>query len=577
MDTHLAAFPQPDTAATMRSARVGLRGERTDPAGSPPNDATGPSTAASPAGAPASVPEPVPPSRGRRRWLLASGAVLALAGAGGAYLVSPLNTLYPIDAARLERQGLSMVASVRHQAEQLVAPAARVARTPAAPPAPVGRSVEAMPSVDAQLAEIVGLRATAGATSFAAAAPPLENSRLPPPVPPASASAAYPTPQDMTPARALSIPVPVTSQAVSAPQGPAAPSPPAMGFETGVMPAAPAPPTDAPHSAGPASIAAPVPVPVAAPRPSQAYVATAASQIRSGPTSPTAEASGLTAGLASERDLRSDHEEAGAGPTSASPIASAREPGRTDVAAIVPPIRRPAADAVATATELRPAPMTAPQQVEVLNVVAQLGIIIRDMRAENAALKARVESTADRFDIAVADFDRRLALAEARGALTAAMGGDAQGSAGTSRWNGVGAQGSNVVRRSNAVSMEGSVQDAGLPASDSRRNGPAGVEALPISAPAGPRPRPPAPPPVQLVPAAAAAVPAAGAARYRVTAASPGLAMLALLDRSGGEGSQLQVAIGDQVPGYGRITAIQQRGASWIVQTDKGPDKGVIQ
>ena len=563
MDTHLAAFPQPDTAATMRNARVGLRGERTDPAESPSNDAIEPSTAAPPAGGAASVPEQAPPPRGSRRWLLASGAVLGLAGAGGAYLLSPLNTLYPIDAARLERQGLSMVASVRRQAEQLVAPAARVARTPAAPPAPVGRSVEASPTVDAQLAEIVGLRATAGAASFAAAAAPPENSRLPPLALQGSASVAYSAPQALTPVGALSIPVSVPSQAASAPQGPAAPSAPAMAFETGVTPAAPTPPAVAPHPAGPASVVPPSPVPVAVPRPSLTSVPTAASEFPFGPISPTAGISGLTAGSAGERDRKSDHEEAAAGPTLASPIASAREPGRTDLAAIVPRVRRPAVDAVATAAELHPAPMTPPQQVEVLNVVAQLGIIIRDMRAENAALKARVESTADRFDMAVADFDRRLALAEARGAMTAAMGGDAQGSAGASRWNG--------------ISVARAVQDATLPAPESLRNGPAGVEALPISAPAGPRPRPPAPPPVQLVPAGTAAVPAAGAARYRVTAASPGLAMLALLDRSGGEGSQLQVAIGYQVPGYGRITAIQQRGASWIVQTDKGPDKGVIQ
>ena len=75
----------------------------------------------------------------------------------------------------------------------------------------------------------------------------------------------------------------------------------------------------------------------------------------------------------------------------------------------------------------------------------------------------------------------------------------------------------------------------------------------------------------------AGTTPLGGSARYRVTAASPGLAMLSLLDRSGGEGSQLQVAVGDPVPGYGRVTAIQQRGSSWIVQTDKGPDKGIIQ
>ena len=39
---------------------------------------------------------------------------------------------------------------------------------------------------------------------------------------------------------------------------------------------------------------------------------------------------------------------------------------------------------------------------------------------------------------------------------------------------------------------------------------------------------------------------------------------------SGGEGSQLQVQVGDQVPGYGKITAIQQRGATWVVQTAAG-------
>jgi hypothetical protein len=186
--------------------------------------------------------------------------------------------------------------------------------------------------------------------------------------------------------------------------------------------------------------------------------------------------------------------------------------------------------------------MTPPQQVEVLNVVARLGVIIRDMRAENTALKARVESTADRFDLAVADFDRRLALAEARGAISAAMGGAPLGDdAAPNRASG----GGNDLQGASAP----------LPRPRAAQPG-SGVQIVPASAQVAPSP--------------------SGAARYRVTAASPGLAMLSLLDRSGGEGSQLQVAVGDSVPGYGRVTVIQQRGSSWVVQTDKGPDKGTI-
>ena len=52
-----------------------------------------------------------------------------------------------------------------------------------------------------------------------------------------------------------------------------------------------------------------------------------------------------------------------------------------------------------------------------------------------------------------------------------------------------------------------------------------------------------------------AVVPADGDAgkKYRLQAASPGLAMLAEVDRGGGEGAQIQVAVGDTVPGYGRV------------------------
>lgn len=62
----------------------------------------------------------------------------------------------------------------------------------------------------------------------------------------------------------------------------------------------------------------------------------------------------------------------------------------------------------------------------------------------------------------------------------------------------------------------------------------------------------------------------AGQRRYRVQAASPNLAMLAEIERSGGIGAQIEVALGDNVVGYGRVTKIVQRGTVWVVQTEKG-------
>lgn len=58
--------------------------------------------------------------------------------------------------------------------------------------------------------------------------------------------------------------------------------------------------------------------------------------------------------------------------------------------------------------------------------------------------------------------------------------------------------------------------------------------------------------------------------KYRVQAASPHLAMLAEIERSGDQGAQIEVAVGDQVSGYGRVTKIVQRGTAWVVVTDRG-------
>jgi hypothetical protein len=89
------------------------------------------------------------------------------------------------------------------------------------------------------------------------------------------------------------------------------------------------------------------------------------------------------------------------------------------------------------------------------------------------------------------------------------------------------------------------------------------------------RPSVPAPPakPAPVLATAAAELPPSnqGAARrYRVQAASPGLALLAEIDRGGGEGAQLEVLVGDKIPGYGKITSIGKRGIAWVVATEHG-------
>jgi hypothetical protein len=58
--------------------------------------------------------------------------------------------------------------------------------------------------------------------------------------------------------------------------------------------------------------------------------------------------------------------------------------------------------------------------------------------------------------------------------------------------------------------------------------------------------------------------------QYHVQAASPGLAMLTTVDRSGGDGSQIEVQVGDTLPGYGHVLSVMQQGTSWVVKTDSG-------
>ncbi len=56
---------------------------------------------------------------------------------------------------------------------------------------------------------------------------------------------------------------------------------------------------------------------------------------------------------------------------------------------------------------------------------------------------------------------------------------------------------------------------------------------------------------------------------YRIQAASPGLAMLTAVDGSPDD-RPVEVAIGTELPGYGKVLSIEQHGQAWVVKADRG-------
>jgi hypothetical protein len=199
------------------------------------------------------------------------------------------------------------------------------------------------------------------------------------------------------------------------------------------------------------------------------------------------------------------------------------------------------ADPVKTASILQPGPMTTADQVQVLEVVTQMAAMVRDLRAEQAQQRADFAKAEGDMAARLTDFERRLALAEAGRAMAVARAAGAPPAA------------------TATLAATAAATAPASPASSPGQN----------AAAAG------STPPAQVTPAAApvAVQPASdkGAAkRYRVQAASPGLALLAEIDRGGGDGAQLQILVGDTIPGYGKVAAIGQRGTVWVVTTEHG-------
>jgi hypothetical protein len=190
-------------------------------------------------------------------------------------------------------------------------------------------------------------------------------------------------------------------------------------------------------------------------------------------------------------------------------------------------------NALLAAQKLQAAPLSPPDQVQVLELVTQLATLVRDERVQIANLQADQQSGNKAAAAKLGDFERRLALLEANSALTSAS--DVQPAP-------------PAIPAPSATSVALTSARAAL--ASARQ---------PIAAPT----------PIAQAPSAAPAQPVTPEI-YHVQAASPGLAMLAEVDHSGGEGAQIQVQVGDTIPGYGHVLSVSQRGNNWVVKTDNG-------
>ena len=200
-------------------------------------------------------------------------------------------------------------------------------------------------------------------------------------------------------------------------------------------------------------------------------------------------------------------------------------------AVVEPPNVATPTGALAAATKIQAAPMAPPDQVQVLELVTQLATLIRDERTQISNLQADEQNGNKATAAKLSDFERRLALVEANAAMASAASVPASPPAPTISPTAVA-----------LTSARAALKAASQPA--------------PVQAPAPT--------------AASASAPAATPEIYRVQAASPGLAMLAEVDHSGGDGAQIEVQVGDTIPGYGHVISVTQRGTNWVVKTDNG-------
>jgi len=520
MDTHVTTSPVFDNSPTLR-ARLpgepdeGVSAEEAHPA------------------LHADRREAPPPARKNRRRLLAGVAIVALVAiAGGGFLASPYNTVVPVPPALKLTAGhveMRIASLFGHPAEpparESAAPTARVAEAANSHASPAPAASDTPPGVVAPSAALAPIHA----------APPPASVVLPP---------YKPSPQNTEMAELLDLQhggsLPAASASPSSPpqaapalpkdQRPSTtPSPTAAGQSAKSATAAAERPASV--QAGPAQIDAPPPGYVAR-EPGMGPVAGSASQDAQAHAGP-AEVGHVGSGAALESAQASSPKASAVSPTTGTQPASSRVHAQPMHQIVVGPN-----DVLAISPKLEAAPMAPAQQIQVLEMVTQLATLIRDQRTEIANLQADVVTNQKATAAKLGELVRAGKLVEAGSALTAASNAPAPAAAGTP----VSGTSSPTATTVALTSAKAALAAASAP------------QATP--------------------PGKATAAPAAASSgtpeQYRVQAASPGLAMLAEVDHSGGDGAQQEVQVGDVLPGYGRVLSVAQQGTAWVVKTEHG-------
>ena len=463
MDTHFALSPALDHEADALHARL---------PGEIENDSSVPGPVSEQEALAAGGRLPSSESQrpaGRRKGLLAGAAIAAvLVVGGGAYLSSSYNHIYPMP--RLASTVRNTAAQVGVKLPLVLAPSASLAKVNVPPQPAATRDSYAPKPRDQEVAELLSLHNAAGSgpapTTATAPGPRASGGGHPDNV----------APFDKPALRVAGNDIP-TGYVASEPGS----TLPAVGLAR-LDPALPQPPASA-------------------------------QSVKQDPTA------SITSG--EPQTIQSQ-------PSSPSPLVIPTPPAAAQVSATPPGSANPAvqiqpADPIAVAQTLRPGPMSSADQVQVLGLVTEMASMVKDLKKQNAQLRADFgKSTAD-TSAHLRDYERRLALAEAKNAVSAAND-----------------SGSEQV-------MQQTVAEPLSP-----------VKPTPISLTRA----------IAIVPAPAGST---AVKLYRVQAASPGLALLAQVDRGGGEGAQIQVTVGDTVPDYGRVKSISQKGTAWVVATEHGP------
>ena len=436
------------------------------------------------------------PRRSRKHPLLAGVAAVAIGGIGIAgFLVSPWNHLYPVPRMAASARHLAAAAGIRLPAP--VSPASELARAaaPRAVPAPTLNRPKPV-SRQSQLAEVLSFKRNVE----------------PPAVGHAQHADGRSSGSPLLSAEQHGVHAQVAASRTASPPASASPPTPAViPGEVGMPPMVVGHPGLQTVVQGHGDQSAP---PAAPSGPAKRAAAPAAPEHVVGPMVTAA-----TAASAPEKP------QVARGAGASSPDHSAAPTQHTDTQAASPAnvAGNPVAaktDPATQATHLVAAPLATPDQIKVVNMVAEVAAMMRDLKIQQAELRSDLQKSSGQTVAELADLQRRVSLIEADRALDAA-------------------------------------RNAGLP-----------------TAPSPAAQHPGTTPPVRLT-RADAALPdhdsdASERVRYHVQAASNGLAMLAEVDRSGGDGAELQVNVGDSIPGYGKVKSIGQVGARWVITTEHG-------